>query len=47
MDEVHIISDMYMDEVGILMLVIMSQYKMGIKAQTMGADRYIYTTGST
>ena len=47
MDEVHIISDIYMDEAGIPMLITMSQYKMGIKAQTMGADQYLYTTGST
>ena len=42
MDEVHIILDMYMDEARIPMLV-----KMGIKAQIMGVDQYIYTTGST
>ena len=47
MDEVHIILHMYMDEACIPMLVTMTQYKMGIKAQTMGADQYIYTTGST
>ena len=46
-DEVHIILDIYMDKVGIPMLVTMSQYKMGIQAQIMGADQYIYTIGST
>ena len=36
-----------MDEAGIPMLVTMSQYKMGIKDQTMGVNQCIYTTGST
>ena len=47
MDEVHIISGMYMGEEGIPMLITMSQNKMGIKDQTMGVDQYIYTIGGT
>ena len=48
MDEVHIISNMYMDKVRIPMLITMSlKIKMGIKAQIMGANQYIYTTGTT
>ena len=46
MDEVHIISDMYMDEAGIPMLVSMSQYTNGDKCSNNGS-RSIHTTGST
>ena len=42
MDEVHIISYMYMGGEGIPMLITMSQNKMGIKDQNMGVDQYIY-----
>ena len=42
MDEVHIVANMYMDEAGIPMLVELSKIKMGIKAQIMGVDQYIY-----
>ena len=41
MDEVHIISDMYMHKASIPTLIIMSQNKMGIKAQIMGANQCI------
>ena len=43
MDEIHIMCDMYMDEVGIPMLVIMSKESiMGSRLKIMGDDQYIY-----
>ena len=47
MDEVHIISYMYIDKAGIPMLVTMHQKIKWGKAQIMGVNQYIYTTGST
>ena len=46
MDEVHIISDIYMDEVGIPMLISMSQYTNGDQISNNGS-RSIHTTEST
>ena len=46
MDEVHIISDIYMDEVGIPMLVSMSQYTNGDRCSNNGS-RSLHKTGST
>ena len=37
MDEVHIISNMYMDEAGIPMLVTMSEYKSGDQGSNNGS----------
>ena len=42
MDEVHIISDMYMDKVGIPMLVTMSQKINNGDQGSKGFDQYIY-----
>ena len=46
MDEVHIISDIYMDEAGIPMLVSMSQYKNGDQGSNKGS-RSIHISSST
>ena len=41
MDEVHIISYIYMDEVGIPMLITMSQYKNGDQDSNNGSRSYM------
>ena len=46
MDEVHIILDIYMDEVGMPMLISMSQYKNGDQGSKNGSQS-IHTTGIT
>ena len=46
MNEVHIISDIYMEEVGIHMHVSMSQYTNGDQGSNNGSQS-VYRTGST
>ena len=46
MDEVHIISDIYMDDVGILVIVSMYQYTKGDQGSNNGIQS-LDTTGST